>query len=213
MNENYLPAIAAYLSSCVRERSPLLKRLEQEAATEQIPIVPPEVGQFLDFLVALHKPQHILEIGAAVGYSLLWLARSFTGEYIDTIELSQDNIKRLQQTILASGDQRLRVIAGDALQVLPTLSRTYELIFVDAQKAQYAQYLQLAIPHLAPGGLIIFDNVLWHGQVAGIAQVLPRFQRTAEELRQFTKAFLSHPEFTATVLPIGDGLAMGVKHV
>lgn len=213
MNENYLPAIATYLATCVRPRLPLFMQLEGEAKAEQIPIIPPEVGQCLDFFVALHKPKKILEIGAAIGYSTLWLAHSFTGERIDTIELSQDNIKRLQQTIIAAEEKRINVISGDALQLLPTLTETYDLIFVDAQKAQYLKYLQLALPHLAIGGLIIFDNLLWHGQVAEIKTVLPRFQRTAEDLRQFTQAFLSHPELTATVLPLGDGLGVGVKHV
>jgi predicted O-methyltransferase YrrM len=186
-------------------------RLEAEASREQIPIIPPEVGQCLEFFVALHKPQKVLEIGAAIGYSTLWLAKSFTGERIDTIELSGDNIKRLQQNIAA--EKRVNILAGDALQILPGLKDTYDLVFVDAQKAQYSKYLELVLPHLAIGGLIVFDNVLWHGQVAGIKQVLSRFQRTAEDLRQFNKDFLSHPELTATVLPIGDGLAVGVKNV
>lgn len=211
MNENYLPEIAKYLNTCVRPRTELMLRLEAEASSEQIPIIPPEVGQCLEFFVTLHKPQKILEIGAAIGYSTLWLAKSFTGECIDTIELSEDNIQRLQQTIAA--EKNINIISGDALQVLPNLKETYDLVFVDAQKAQYSKYLELVLPRLASGGLLIFDNVLWHGQVAGIKQVLPRFQRTAEELRQFNKEFLAHPAFTTTVLPIGDGLAVGVKNV
>lgn len=213
MNENYLPEVAAYLTTSVQARSPLLTRLEQEAALEQIPIIPPEVGQVLNFFVTLKRPQKILEVGAAIGYSTLWLAQSFTGTHIDTLELSQRNIERLQKNLTAAAEQRVRVFAGDALQILPTLTDTYDLIFVDAQKAQYTQYLALALPILAPGGLIIFDNLLWHGQVAGVDPVLPRFQRAAETVRLFTQEFLQHPQLTTALLPIGDGLGVGVKHV
>lgn len=213
MNENYLPAIASYMTTCVRERSLVMQRMEQEAFQEQIPIIPPEVGQYLEFLVTLLKPQRILEIGAAIGYSTLWLHKAFSGISIDTIELSAVNIKRMQQNILETQANNINIISGDALVEIAKLTAEYDLVFVDAQKAQYTQYLELVLPKLKVGGVIVFDNLLWHGQVAGIPEQLPRFQRAAEEVKAFTKILLNHPQLTSTLLPIGDGVGIGVKRV
>jgi caffeoyl-CoA O-methyltransferase len=105
---------------------------------------------------------------------------------------------------------RAQIEKGYALEVIARINETFDLIFLDAVKEEYRGYLDLALPKLRPGGVVICDNLLWGGQVAGAIRSLDQ-QASTEALREFNQYFVNHPQLRAEVLPVGDGLGYGVK--
>jgi predicted O-methyltransferase YrrM len=120
------------------------------------------------------------------------------------IEAAEGYLKR------AGLRERARIEKGFALEVIPQLDETFDLIFLDAVKEEYRGYLDLALPKLRQGGVLLCDNLLWGGQVAGEIRS-PDQQPSTEALREFNRYFVNHPELRAEVLPVGDGLGYGVK--
>jgi len=106
--------------------------------------------------------------------------------------------------------QQVRIEKGYALEVIPRLNETFDLLFIDAVKEEYQGYLELALPKLRSGGVVIVDNLLWGGQVAGQIRS-PDQKSSTEALREFNSYFANHPQLRAEVLPVGDGLGYGVK--
>jgi len=180
------------------------------AQKHKIPIVDLDTALFLEMIVAVHLPKRILEIGAAIGYSTLYLWEHFSGERLTTIELSSDNLRHLRKN-LPLDDTRIELIEGDALQVLKNTDlNDLDLIFVDARKKDYISYLELVRNKLNAGGLIIFDNIFWHGAVTG-NPIKERYLKSRDELQMFTRSFLEDKQFVSTIVNVGDGLALGVK--
>ncbi|HVQ39724.1 MAG TPA: class I SAM-dependent methyltransferase, partial [Pyrinomonadaceae bacterium] len=106
--------------------------------------------------------------------------------------------------------ERVRIERGKALDVIPQLNDTFDLLFIDAVKEEYADYLKLCLPRLRTGGVVIVDNLLWGGQVAGEIRSLDQ-ESSTNALREFNKYFVNHPKLLAEVLPVGDGLGYAVK--
>jgi len=106
--------------------------------------------------------------------------------------------------------ERVRIEKGYALEVIPRLAETFDLVFIDAVKEEYQGYLDLAMPKLRTGGVVICDNLLWGGQVAGETRS-PDQKSSTEALREFNQYFVNHTQLRAEVLPVGDGLGYGVK--
>ena len=153
-----------------------------------------------------------LEIGMAIGYSVIHLARGMgSSGLVVTIE-PDEKVIRLSENYLARAglSERVRIERGEALQVMPKLRETFDLVFIDALKEEYLDYLDLALPLLRTDGVVIVDNLLWGGQVAGEIRSLEQESSTLA-LREFNKSFVSHPELRAEILSIGDGLGYGVK--
>jgi len=105
---------------------------------------------------------------------------------------------------------RVQIEKGYALDVIPQLYETFDLVFIDAVKEEYRGYLDLALPKLRAGGVVIVDNLLWGGQVAGSIRSADQ-KASTEALREFNEYFVAHPQLRAEVLPVGDGLGYGVK--
>ena len=106
--------------------------------------------------------------------------------------------------------ERVRIERGKALEVMPRLSEKFDLVFIDAVKEEYSDYLDLALPMLRPGGVVVVDNLLWGGQVAGEIRS-PDQESSTNALREFNQRFVNHPQLLAEVLSVGDGLGCGVK--
>jgi predicted O-methyltransferase YrrM len=106
--------------------------------------------------------------------------------------------------------ERVRIERGKALDVIPHLKDTFDLIFIDALKEEYSDYLKLSLPRLRPGGVVIVDNLLWGGQVAGEIRS-PDQETSTNALREFNDYFINHPKLRAEVLSVGDGLGYAVK--
>ena len=120
-------------------------------------------------------------------------------------------IKRAENYFQRAGvRERVCVERGRALEVMPRLQERFDLIYLDAVKEEYSDYLKMALPLLRVGGVVIADNLMWGGQVAGEIRAVEQTAST-QALRQFNQIFVNHPQLRAEVLPVGDGLGYGVK--
>lgn len=201
---------AEYLDQLVSQRDPLLLEMEQYAAEHRVPIADREVALFLEITARTTGARKSLEIGMAIGYSVVHLARGM-GErgLVTTIEPNEEMIRRASEYLdRANLMERVHIERGKALDVMPKLDQTYDLLFIDAVKEEYKQYLELGLPRLRSGGVVIVDNLLWGGRVA---TRLPGEDASTTALREFNSYFVNHPQLRAVVLPVGDGLGFGVK--
>jgi caffeoyl-CoA O-methyltransferase len=191
---------------------PVLLEMEVAANGEGIPIVDRESGRVLAALAAGRR--RIVEVGTAIGYSTLWLA---LGQPLDgtivTIDPDTGRTDRARRWWTAAGisDAQIRQVSAKALEAFgaadPALEGPFDLAFVDALKPEYLDYVNALIPRLAPGALLIADNVLWSGRVSGARPVEGNDSSTAA-LRDFDRALLRDERFAATILPVGDGLLL-----
>jgi len=148
----------------------------------------------------------------AIGYSVIHLLRGMPQEgRVITIDPSDEMIKAAEAYLSRAGlRERVDIHKGYALEVIPQLTETFDLLFIDAVKQEYQGYLDLALPKLRPGGVVICDNLLWGGQVAGEIRAEDQ-KASTEALREFNDYFVNHPQLRAEVLAVGDGLGYGVK--
>ena len=200
-----------YLETLLGERDPLLREMEAQALKETIPVVTPTVGNFLNLLVSMGKSRAILEIGTAIGYSTIWLARAAetTGGHVTTIDMNKDRRARALIYFERAGLQNcITALEGDARKILPTLESMFDFVFIDAAKGEYLEYLNLIYPLIAPGGLLVVDNVLFRGWVVPGSPFPPKYDRMVNGLRQFLEDLCQNPDFTTTVLPFGDGVSV-----
>lgn len=190
----------------------LLSELEQRGRSAGIPIVDRETGRFLSVMASCMLASNILEIGTAVGYSTLWMARAQpeTGSIL-TIDPDCGRTAVAAEFFERAGVAgRIEIVNQPALAVLPTLpKRHYDIIFVDALKEEYPEYLKLSVPLLKKSGLLLADNLLW-GHAASQSPTAGD-AATTKAIRRFNEELLSHPQLNATIVPIGDGLGVAAK--
>jgi len=202
---------AEYLENLHPSNTGLLAEMESYAAEHHVPIADREVALFLEITARAIKARRALECGMAIGYSVIHLARGMEDGLVITIDPSDEMIKAAEGYFLQAGvRERVQIEKGYALEVIPRLNETFDLVFIDAVKEEYQGYLDLALPKLRAGGVIICDNLLWGGQVAGEIRA-PDQKTSTEALREFNQYFVNHPQLRAEVLPVGDGLGYGVK--
>ncbi len=165
----------------------------------------PEVGALLRQFVQLLRPRQVLEIGTFSGYSTLWMASALPeGGRIDTLEINDEMEDLIRAGFARAGlADRIRLHIGDALDILPALTGPYELVFIDADKRDYVAYYQAVFDLVAPGGLIVADNVLWDGKVC--AEEPPRDQQTRGILA-FNDLVAGDTRVDNFILPLRDGL-------
>lgn len=203
---------AEYLERLHPANTGLLAEMEEYAAEHKVPIADREVALFLEVTARAIGARYVLEIGAAIGYSVIHLARALQpGGLLVTIEPNEEMIRRTEDYLARAGlRERVRIERGLALDVMPRLRETFDLVYIDAVKEEYTAYLELAVPMLRTGGVIIADNVLWGGQVAGEIRS-PEQTASTQALREFNQHFVHHPSLRAEILSVGDGLGYGVK--
>jgi predicted O-methyltransferase YrrM len=212
-------AQAAYLDRLLPPRDPLLAEMEAAAAAADVPIADPEVGRLLTVLARATRARRIVEIGTAIGYGALCLARGAPEAEVVTIDRDPEMLARARRYLERAGVAgRVRLVEGAALDVIPALDGRFDLAWVDAAKAEYRRYLDLLLPKIEVGGTLVFDNLLWGGLVAdpeaageeGEAGGGPD-PAAADALRAFNGYLMMHPQLTAVVLPFGDGVGLAVK--
>lgn len=203
---------AEYLDRLLPESTGLLAEMEAYAAEHRVPIADREVALFLEITARAIKARRVLEIGMAISYSVIHLLRGMPADgQVVTIEPDEGMIARSEDFLArARIRDRVRIERGRALEVMPRLTETFDLVFIDALKEEYGQYLDLALPMLRADGIIIVDNLLWGGQVAGRIRS-PDQTASTEALREFNQKFIRHPHLRAEILSIGDGLGYAVK--
>ena len=203
---------AEYLDKILPASDELLAEMESYAAEHRVPIADREVALFLEITARAIKAKRALECGMAIGYSVIHLLRGMDEEgRVITIDPSDEMIKLADGYLTRAGlRERTRIENGYALEVIPRLNETFDLLFIDAVKEEYRGYLDLALPKLRIGGVVICDNLLWGGQVAG--EIRSGDQKASTEaLREFNQYFVNHPQLRAEVLAVGDGLGYAVK--
>ncbi len=202
--------VEKYIHSLLPARDAILLDMERYAAKHHVPIVGPACGRMLYQLARLAGVQRVFEMGSAIGYSTLWLARAVgpngTVFYTDS---DPANAQRAEASFRRAGVQdRVRILTGDALEMLKSTQGEFDLIFNDVSKAQYPEVFRLAVPRLRSGGLFVTDNVLWSGRVA---RKPGRGDADTRAIQAFNRLIYKSTQLFTTIVPLRDGLAVCVK--
>ena len=186
-----------------------LEKKKQKALEEHIPIIMDDTLEVVDKILKEIKPERILEIGTAVGYSAICFANylSENGK-IDTIEREKERIEEAKINIEKVGmADKINIYEGDAVEILPTLNYKYDVVFIDAAKGKYPFFLKEALRMIKPTGVILADNILYKGYV--MSDYNKHKQRTAvRNLREYIKEVTENPNLETEILEVGDGLAV-----
>ena len=189
-----------------------LEKIKQKALEEHIPIIMDDTLEVIENYLKENKPQRILEIGTAVGYSAICFTEILAEDgQIDTIERDSERVKEAKENIKkAEVENKINIYEGDAVEILPTLKSKYDVIFIDAAKGKYPFFLKEALRMLNKNGIIFADNILYKGYV--MSDYNKHKQRTAvRNLREYIKEVNENPELETEILEVGDGLAISKK--
>ena len=204
-----LDYITEYLHEVLPETTGYLAVMEEFAKKNDVPIIHKEVKAFLEMICEITKPKRILEVGTAIGYSSAVFALSCDDAKVTTIErepdmteLAFENHRKLQIS------DKIRIIEGDALEVLDCLKEKYDLIFIDAAKGYYNEFFAITRNLVKPGGIIICDNILYKGMTATDELVKRRQKTIVYRMREFLHSICRDDEFTTSIIPIGDGISV-----
>lgn len=189
--------------------------MEQYALEHHVPIMERHGIHTFIGLLSLQKPQNILELGSAIGYSAIRMAEAFPNASITTIERDSERFERAENYIRRAGlEQQIQIIEADALEwdCEAVGKHPYDALFIDAAKGQYQRFFEKYEAFVAPGGVIYCDNMFMHGMVLKDIKEIPRRKRTMiRNLTAFTEWILKHPNFETHLLPVGDGLLIAIK--
>jgi predicted O-methyltransferase YrrM len=203
------PEQERYLERLLPPRDALLAEMEEHARRDGIPIADPEVGRFLEVVARAVGARRIVEVGTAIGYGALRLARGAPQAQVVTIDRDPAMLAAARGYLERGGVlDRVELVAGEALEAIADLQPPFDLVWVDAAKADYRRYLDRLLPLVIVGGLLVFDNVLWKGRVA---EPPDDDDPSADHLRTFNAYLMMHPQLSAAVVPLGDGLALATK--
>lgn len=207
--------IVDYIRSLERGHGELCDRIAREARENQIPIIRLETAAFLKTMVAIVRPRRILEVGTAVGYSALLMAQVMPENgKITTIENYAPRIVRAREHFCqASMEGRITLLEGDAGTLLKELSEQYDFIFMDAAKGQYLPWLPLLLERMEEGAVLFSDNVFQDGDILESRFAVRRRDRTIHaRMREYLYELKHHELLETSIIPIGDGVALSVKH-
>lgn len=182
------------------ERSELIAPSGTRDRDRMMLAVGPDTGQFLNSLIRATRATRVLEVGGSMGYSTLWQAEALeqSGGRLITLEAFPAKAEALRKHVAEADLERtVQVIEGDAREVIPTLPGPFDFVLIDAWKADYPRYLELVLPKLSVGGLIVADNITFPEPDAGI--------------REYVRVARSHPELQSQLIPIGSGLELSVR--
>ncbi len=191
-----------------------LEKIKEKALEDHIPIIMDDTLEVIENRLKNVKPRKILEIGTAVGYSAICFSEFLSEDgKIDTIEREHDRVEEARKNIeKAEVQDKINIIEGDAVEILPTLQGKYDVVFIDASKGKYPFFLKEALRLLADNGIIFADNVLYKGYV--LSDYNKHKQRTAvRNLREFLAELQNNQELKTEILEVGDGLAVAERVV
>ena len=205
---------SSYINSLNEGNSGVLYEIEKEAIKTDVPIIRTDTQQFIRTILNEHKPVAILEVGTAIGFSSVFMAvNNPVSCHITTIEnyekripIAKENFKR------ASVEDKITLLEGDATDILKALDGAYDMIFMDAAKAQYINFYPDVKRLLKPGGILLSDNVLQDGDIVESRFIVIRRNRTIHKrMREYLYTLTHDEDMVTSILPIGDGVAYSVK--
>ncbi len=186
-----------------------LKEVKEKALENHIPIIMDDTLEKIKEILESEKPKRILEIGTAVGYSATMFAKYTDNDcIIDTIEIDEERAKEANENIKEMGvADRINIMVGNAVDILPTITKEYDIVFIDAAKGKYPVFLENAIRLIKNNGIILADNILYKGYV--MSDYNKHKQRTAvRHLREYIQEITDNEKLESEILEIGDGLAV-----
>lgn len=201
-----------YLNKFLTVGDKLLTEMEAYAEKFNIPILNKDAASFLEQLIIIKKPKLVLELGTGIAYSSIRIARCLIGDGIlYSIEKSKSNIAIAKKNIANSGvKNKIIILEGEAIQILPSLGKKFDFIFLDSDKKDYESLFKISFKILKKNGIIFIDNLLWHGYAAS-KKVPLNYKNSTEIIRNFNKLFSEYPGLKTSILPIGDGIGLGIK--
>lgn len=201
-----------YIDGLYKCKNEFLKDMRAFAEQNNIPIITKDTEQFMSILLTIHRPRRLLEIGTAIGYSAMSFAATSDELEIVSIELGDKMYDLALKNIADAGlNPRIKVIKGDAREVLSNINPEFDMIFIDAAKGQYKLFFDDSQKILSPKGIIVSDNVLYKGMTASNEYLVKRKRTIVKRMREYLKYISNHPEYETAVLPIGDGIAVSVR--
>lgn len=206
--------IVDYINSLDKGNSPVCNEIEKEALADGVPIIRKEMGNLLKVLLLLKRPQKILEVGTAVGYSSILMSENMPQNCrITTIENYEKRIPVAKNNFKRAGKEEvITLLEGDAMDILKELDGTYEFIFMDAAKGQYINFLPELLRLMPAGGLLISDNVLQEGDIVESRYGVTRRNRTIHtRMREYIYTLTHAEQLETSIVPIGDGITLSVK--
>jgi caffeoyl-CoA O-methyltransferase len=202
----------AYLAGSHAPPPPVILELEEHCKRDEIPLMDRAGVRLLASLVSAARADSILELGTAYGYSAIWMALAQSpGGRVRTIDPDVERTTIAKSYFERAGvASRIEVVNQPALEAIASMRHpTYDLVFIDAVKAEYAQYLEAVLPHVRASGVIVVDNLIWSHRVS--APPAAGDDDSTRAIRDFNRLFLSHPALRAVIVPVGDGTGIGVK--
>lgn len=204
----------AFINSLDSGNTPFLNEIEKEAKETNVPIIRTEMQSFIKLLLAVKKPESVLEIGCAIGFSTLLMSEyAPEGCRITTIEKYEKRIPVAKENFKRAGkEDRITLLEGDAQDWLKKLDGTYDFIFMDAAKGQYIHFLPDILRLMKEGSLLLSDNVLQDGDIIQSRYAVTRRNRTIHtRMRDYLYELKHHPQLRTAILPVGDGITLSVK--
>ena len=203
-----------YINSLDMGNTSFLEELERKALLDRVPIIRKEMQSFLKMFLAATRPQTILEVGTAVGFSTLLMCEYGPADLkITTIENYEKRIPIARENFRKAGrESQISLLTGDATEILEKLDGTYDFIFMDAAKGQYIHFLPDILRLMEDGGLLVSDNVLQDGDIMESRFAVVRRNRTIHSrMRDYLYELEHHECLQTCILPVGDGVTVSVK--
>ena len=207
-------AVEHYLAGLNRAGDPVLDAIARGNVTRGLPLVDAEVGALLRVLARSVNASRILEIGTAIGYSGIWLARALpAGGMLVTLEFDEARAQEARENFARAGvADKVSVVVGDAQLKLAKVSGPFDLIFQDGDKKLYTPLLDRLVALLRPGGLLVTDNVLWDGEVVpGFAKTPAKDSADTRAIIEYNERVAAHPGLLTSIVPLRDGVSISVK--
>ncbi|MDD6504518.1 MAG: O-methyltransferase [Lachnospiraceae bacterium] len=206
--------MVTFINSFDTGNTEILDAIEKEALDTYVPIIRKEMQSFLKLLLAMKKPMNILEVGTAVGFSAILMAEYGPADCeITTIENYDKRIPIARENFVrAKKERQITLLEGDAQEILPTLQGPFDLIFMDAAKGQYINFMPEVLRLLKKDGVLVSDNVLQEGDIVESHYVVERRNRTIyKRMREYIYELTHSEQLVTAILPVGDGITVSVK--
>jgi caffeoyl-CoA O-methyltransferase len=197
--------VEKYLDGLLPKRDTVLADMEKYASRRKIPIIGPACGRLLHLLAQISGAKRMFEMGSAIGYSTIWLARGAGADAeIYYTDGDPENARRARDNFRRGGvEDRIQLLVGDAVKLIDDVPGAFDLIFIDVDKHQYPDALRKAVPRLRSGGLLITDNALWSGCTARRSKDV-----STRSIQQFNRMIYSSSELFPVIIPLRDGVAV-----